>query len=165
LYFGISLAVHGFARLNGATFKSQSGTRTRLIAFIPLSENLADYFWIAFAISVVLFVGSLILFPILLVRLPADYFVRRPMKDWTSRHPLVHIGIVVAKNLLGAMLLVVGVVMLVLPGQGLLTILMGIVLLDFPGKRKLERRLIQYQPLGTSANWLRKKYGKPPFEI
>ena len=39
------------------------------------------------------------------------------------------------KNVFGLGALVLGVLMLFLPGQGLLMVLVGISLLDFPGKR------------------------------
>ncbi len=55
--------------------------------------------------------------------------------------------------------------MLVLPGQGLLTILFGLILMDFPRKRQLERRLIKVQPVRAAANWIRQRYGRPPFEF
>ena len=112
-----------------------------------------------------MFVGTLVLIPILLIRLPADYFVSRPILEWPSRHPLVHLLLVVGKNMLGALLIILGIAMLLLPGQGLLTVLLGIILMDFPGKRNLERRLIRYQPLLKTANWLRHRYDKPPFII
>ena len=39
-------------------------------------------------------------------------------------------------------MIVAGLVMLILSGQGLLTIVIGIFVADFPGKRSLERKLI-----------------------
>jgi len=55
--------------------------------------------------------------------------------------------------------------MLVLPGQGLLTILFGIALLDFPGKYRLERRIVSYPKVLNSINWIRKKANKKPLVI
>lgn len=126
---------------------------------------LKPWAWLIASISVLMFVGTLALLPYLLIRLPADYFVSRPITEWPTRHPLVHLLLVIGKNLLGVVLIVLGIVMLVFPGQGLLTILLGIILMDFPGKRNLERRLIRYKPLLKSANWLRRRYDKPPFEV
>jgi hypothetical protein len=130
-----------------------------------LVDFVSTWAWVIAPISVLMFVGTLLLIPLLLIRLPADYFVRRPVRDWPSRHPLIHLVLVIGKNLLGLILIAMGIAMLVLPGQGLLTILLGIILMDFPGKRKLERRMIHYKPLRNSANWLRGRYGKPPFVL
>ncbi len=101
------------------------------------------------AISVVTFVGSLILVPLLVVRIPADYFARKEGhgKSWANYHPLVRAILLAGKNLLGYILIAAGLAMLVLPGQGTLTILIGILLVDFPGKYRLER-------------WIGRKYGR-----
>jgi hypothetical protein len=63
----------------------------------------------------------------------------------------------VLKNALGVVLLLGGIVMLFLPGQGLLTMFLGIVLMDFPGKFRLERYLISRGPVLKSINWIRRK--------
>ena len=77
-----------------------------------------------------------------MVRIPADYFfpatLRRPLAAAAS---LAAIVLLATKNLCGVLVLA-GVAMLVLPGQGILTIVVGLMLLDFPGKFALERRLV-----------------------
>ncbi|MEQ1827457.1 MAG: PGPGW domain-containing protein [Pirellula sp.] len=103
--------------------------------------------------------------PIVIVRLPDDYFIRRPVRDWPSQHPAIHLALVVTKNLLGLCLLIAGVAMLVLPGQGLLTILIGLMLIDFPGKRKWERKLIQIKPVLQGVNWIRQRHGRKPLVL
>jgi hypothetical protein len=132
---------------------------------MPWPLNDSDWIWWITALSASMFVGTLILIPFLVVRIPEDYFVRRPVRDWPSRHPLVHLLLVVLKNLLGATLLLLGLVLLILPGQGLLTILVGLVLLDFPGKRQCEARLIRVKPVLDAANWIRKRHGHPALRI
>jgi hypothetical protein len=121
--------------------------------------------WSLGALSAITFVLTLIAIPILIARIPADYFVRRPVRDWPTRHPLVHVGLVLAKNFLGIVLLIAGAAMLVLPGQGVLTMLVGIMLLDFPRKRKLERWLIQRKPIHAAANWIRACRKRPPLQL
>jgi hypothetical protein len=59
----------------------------------------------------------------------------------------------------------VGVAMLLLPGQGILTILIGLMLIDFPGKRRLERRLVQQPSVWRAINWMRAKAHQPPLEM
>lgn len=84
-------------------------------------------------------------------------------KNATGR--FLHFGLLVLKNVLGAIFLTLGVGMLVLPGQGLLTILIGLSLVDFPGKYRLERYLVTRSPVLRSLNWLRRRTGKPPFRV
>jgi hypothetical protein len=116
--------------------------------------------------SVVAFVGSLIAIPWILVRLPADYFdVRVPRKTHGAGHPVLRLIAVVAKNILGFVFLLAGIAMLVLPGQGILTILIGISLMDFPKKRLLEAKLIGQPLVFSGINNLRARFGKPPFTI
>jgi UPF0716 family protein affecting phage T7 exclusion len=71
----------------------------------------------------------------------------------------------VLKNLIGAVLLVGGIAMLVLPGQGLLTMLLGLSLINFPGKFWLERKLIQRRAVHRSVNWIRRKGGSEPMVV
>jgi hypothetical protein len=95
------------------------------------------------------------------IRLPADYFTgkrRRPLGSWDEK-PVLRAILLVAKNLLGVLLLVAGVVMLLVPGQGLLSIAVALVLLDFPGKYRFERWLATRPAVWRSLNWLRKRAG------
>ena len=63
----------------------------------------------------------------------------------------------------GLCLLLAGVAMLFLPGQGVLTILIGICLMDIPGKRYLLDRLVSNPHIQRGLNWVRRKRGKPEF--
>lgn len=128
-------------------------------------EEYEALLWSLTAFSVFTFFATLIAIPLLIARLPADYFTRRPLKDWPTRHPAVHWLLVVAKNALGLVLLLAGLAMLVLPGQGILTIFVAIMLLDFPRKRAVERWLIRRRPIFHAANWIRAKRGRPPLEL
>lgn len=117
--------------------------------------------------SVVTFVGTLIAVPWLLVRLPSDYFVRESREPtmFGRAHPVVRVILIVIKNLLGGVFILGGIAMLVLPGQGILTILLGVSLIDFPGKFTLERKLIRRRAVHASINWIRGKGGKGPIEL
>src|SRR5262249_19574684 len=68
----------------------------------------------------------------------------------------------VARNVLGAGLIGAGVAMLVLPGQGILTILIGVSIIDLPLKRRVLRRLLQQPKIQEGVQRLRSKAGKPP---
>ncbi|MBN2333762.1 MAG: hypothetical protein JXO49_12020 [Deltaproteobacteria bacterium] len=120
----------------------------------------ALFWWLTLA-SAISFVGTLIIVPALLVRMPADYFARhRPY--YRGHHPVVHWAILIGKNLFGITFLLAGLVMLFVPGQGILTILIGITLLNFPGKRRLEQRFIRLPKVHLAINHLRQRAGRPP---
>lgn len=129
---------------------------------------LEDYevlLWSLTVASGFMFFATLIAIPLLIARLPADYFTRRPVRDWPARRPAVHLLLVILKNVLGLVLLLAGLAMLVLPGQGFLTLFVAILLLDFPRKRKLECWLIRRRPVFRAANWIRARRGRPPLEL
>jgi hypothetical protein len=69
------------------------------------------------------------------------------------------------RNTLGWLCIVVGLVLLVLPGQGILMILVGVMLADLPGKRRLERWIISREKVLATANWLRAKLGKSKLKV
>ena len=123
--------------------------------------------WWLGALSIVTFVGTLMALPLVVARLPPDYFThdhrpsRRHHAQSTGSHVLWRLG----KNLLGILIVLAGVAMLLLPGQGILTILIGLMLLDFPGKRKLERRLVQQPSVWRAINWMRAKAHQPALEL
>src|SRR5215213_6656823 len=113
-----------------------------------------------FVVSVVL---SLVIVGIVMVKIPADYFSPDYQHHFLPNSPfLTRWGAVVAKNLAGLLLVIAGIIMLVGPGQGILTILIGLILMDIPGKRPLEARLIKRPVILAAVNNFRAKYHKPP---
>jgi hypothetical protein len=60
-------------------------------------------------------------------------------------------------------LLLVGIVLLVLPGQGILTIIAALALVDVPMKRRLLHKLLGAGRVRSTMDWLRRVAGKPPF--
>ena len=118
-------------------------------------------------VSLAMFVVSLVVFPLVVANLPGDYFVRdrRDPAHRKRRHPVVWVFLTVVKNIFGFTLILAGIAMLVLPGQGILTILMGLALTNFPGKFTLERRLVRLPSVGKALNRIRKLAGKPRLEI
>lgn len=114
--------------------------------------------------SVVMFFGTILIIPVILIRLPVDYFVHNEERVWMAAyHPMLrYIGLAV-KNTVGLIFLLAGIAMLVLPGQGLLTMVIGVSLLDFPGKRTIEYRLLTKPMVFHAMNAIRQKFGKPPF--
>jgi hypothetical protein len=124
-------------------------------------------FWWLLGSSVAFFVLTLVGAPVFAVQIPPDYFAKgkRPQPSWKKLPPVLRPIIKVGKNLLGALLVIAGVAMLVLPGQGVFAILAGIMLLDFPGKRRLVQRIVSQPAVLTSINRLRKRYGRPPLVV
>ena len=123
--------------------------------------------WWIVGISVGMFLASLVAVPALVVLIPADFFQHRSGGTFGFQwlHPAARIPLIIAKNLLGLVMLVAGIAMLVLPGQGVLAILLGLGLLDFPGKRRLQARIVRQKPVLRSINWIRRKAGRPPIEV
>jgi len=122
--------------------------------------------WLLGIASAAMLVISAIVIPFLIVRLPADFYVENdhPRHLFQDR-PLVRIFFLTVKNTVGAVLLVAGILMLVLPGQGILTILAALALLNFPGKRKMEMRILHRPAILKSVNWLRKRAGREPLAL
>lgn len=117
-------------------------------------------------VSVFGFISSLIAIPLILVRLPADYFDTRTPRHWMKdHHPLLRLIGLIVKNIVGAVLFLGGLAMLFLPGQGLLTMLIGISLMDFPRKRELEAKMVGQPTLFGVINTMRQKFHKPPLSL
>ena len=119
-----------------------------------------------FLLSIVGFVGSVIAIPWILIRLPQDYFCESHPRTWLKdRHPVLRLIALALKNFVGWILLLGGIAMLVLPGQGLLTILIGVSLMDFPGKRAIERKLVSRPLVLQAINRVRERFDRPPLVI
>jgi hypothetical protein len=119
-----------------------------------------------FVLSVVSFAASVIAIPMILIRVPEDYFSERRPRTWfKDHHPVLRLTALALKNLFGAILLLGGLAMLILPGQGLLTMLIGISLMDFPGKRAIEQSIIGRPLILKSINRIRQRFGRPPLIV
>lgn len=113
--------------------------------------------------GVALSLVSLLILPWFFARLPADYFNNMDRHRWGGMTPGQWLRRFL-RNVFGLGLLVLGIVMLVVPGQGLLTMIAGIVLIDFPGKYALERSLARRPRVERAINWLRQRSGQPPID-
>jgi len=116
--------------------------------------------------SAIGFVGTLFAIPMILVRLPADYFDTRTPRHWMKdHHPVLRLSGLIVKNIVGIVFLLAGFAMLFLPGQGVLTMLIGISLMDFPKKRQLEAKMVGQPTVLGVINSMRQKFGKPPLTL
>ncbi len=117
-------------------------------------------------VGTALFLGttllSLLVGVFVVLRIPEDYFVarRRPV----PRNRVAHVVLFVLKNLAGAIVVAVGLVLSIpgVPGQGFLTIILGALLLDFPGKYRLEQRIVGSPRVLAVLNRLRVRRGREP---
>lgn len=108
-------------------------------------------------VSIAMFVGSLVAIPILVRRLPPDHFARPPQERslWAK----------ILRNGLGALLVLAGIAMLVLPGQGLVAIVFGLSIMDLSIKDRILRRLLVQKHIQECVQRIRSKAGKPPLVI
>jgi hypothetical protein len=126
------------------------------------------HWWWGVVVSVVLFVGSIVLVTFIVIGWPVDHFRRAGRRAfWAHRHPAVRVAGLVLKNLAGGLLVALGIVMALpgVPGQGLLTALIGLTLLNFPGKTDLERRLISRPAVLRAINRWRARFSRPPLVL
>ena len=117
-------------------------------------------------VSLGFFIRTPIAVPAVLVLMPGDFLVRK-RRPLSSRPPLkrtVYILWHILKNLVGIVLMLLGFLLLFLPGQGLLTIFAGTMLADIPGKRALLRRLLGAGGIRSTVDKLRTRHGRKPLE-
>lgn len=119
-------------------------------------------------VSVGLLILSIVATVYLILYLPENYFTqpkRIPRFKVGGKIRWGRLSLFVGKNILGWVLLLLGVLMLVLPGQGVITILVATIMIDFPGKYRLERWLVQRPKVLSAINRLRKRFSKPQLKM
>ncbi len=137
-----------------------------MMALEFIKHHRAQLAWGA-GLFVVSLVVSVVAAIVVLLRLPPTYFsTPEPPPFWPGRPEWMWLLGRGGKNLLGCMLVALGVLMSLpgVPGQGLLTILIGLVLLDVPGKRRIELRLVRVRTIFRGINRLRVRFGREPLQ-
>lgn len=107
--------------------------------------------------SVLAVLASVLLVPRYLASLPPDY-LHGKSRDSAS------LPFKIVRNAFGIVLVLLGIAMLLLPGQGLITLLVGLLLIDFPGKQKVIRRLLGRPKILNLVNKLRARHQVPPLD-
>ncbi len=132
--------------------------------FINNHEDLL--LWLAIG-SFIGFIVSIILIPWIVTRIPSDYFThpKRQKYLWCNQPQIVRFIFIFLKNILGVIFVTGGIVMLLLPGQGILTILIGLIIMDFPYKYKVEIWIIKHPFILRAINTLRSKVKQPPLVV
>lgn len=115
-------------------------------------------------VSLLTLIMTFVMLPILIMRLPTDYFVEGHRPQPLSRHLAVHLFLMAIKNLIGVAFVILGILLLFLPGQGLLTLIIGLTIMNYPGKFALERWLVLRPRVLPALNWMRVRYGQPPLD-
>lgn len=136
---------------------------SRLLAYLDNQEVIL----VLLLVSVATFLGSIILIPWVITRIPRGYFAKRNRTEsrFKNEHPVLWPFLFVVRNLLGVVLFVVGLILLVLPGQGILMIVASTFLLEFPGKYRMQRWLVRRPKVLQSINWLRSRFERRPLEF
>jgi hypothetical protein len=131
-----------------------------------LGDNRTLLTWITIG-GVVMFIMSLVAVPLWVAKLPADYYShrKRPPSILRKYPPAVRLGLRVGKNVLGVVLALAGIAMLLLPGQGVLTLIIGLALIEYPGKYQIEKKLIARPRVLKAVNWIRRKAGREPLIV
>ncbi len=127
-------------------------------------ENIAkltvQYWWIISG-SLILLLSAVALVPFIVINLPVDYFSFKKgigmINKITFPYNFILAGL---KNGVGFIFVCIGVILIFIPGQGLLTIFAGLMLMNFPGKRRLELYLVRKKSVLNAINWIRGKAGK-----
>ena len=132
-----------------------------------LGQNLNSILsWLAIS-SLFIFFFSIFTINFVIKMIPVDYFdsSKRELSPFKTSNPIIWLILFITKNVMGYLLIIGGILMLVLPGQGMLTILLGLIFSDYPGKYKLEKKLITIKPIYRYINWVRKKSDIEPIKL
>ena len=130
-----------------------------------LFENYKSLIFLLSVISLLIFIFSLLSIKWLVSLIPSDYFIEKKPSKFKSKYPLIWLISMIVKNLIGYVLIVGGILMLVLPGQGLFTIFIGLMMSNYPGKYFIERKFIAIPNVLRTINGLRKKSNQNPLRI
>lgn len=136
---------------------------------ISWSSMNSDLLFLLGSLSIFILIISVFMMVLIISFLPEDYFKSENRNlissVQNSRYPLLKLLVLITKNFFGVLLLLSGILMLVLPGQGVLTIITGLVFMDYPGKYKFERKLLRQKGVINSINWIRSRLSKPSLKV
>ena len=136
---------------------------------ISWSSMNSDLLFLLGSLSIFILIISVFMMVLIISFLPEDYFKSENRNlissVQNSHYPLLKLLVLITKNFFGILLLLSGILMLVLPGQGILTIITGLVFMDYPGKYKFERKLLRQKGVINSINWIRSRLSKPSLKV
>ncbi len=111
-------------------------------------------FWLTSGgVSLALFVGGSLLARRMLILAPADFLWRAPSPERR-----------VLRTVVGALVVLVGVALLFLPGPGVVFIVLGIASFESPLRKRVLAAAFSRPWILKEANALRVRHGRPPLE-
>jgi hypothetical protein len=119
------------------------------------------FFWLGI-MSILTIIASIVLVPLFIKHIPIDYFTNSKYHQ-IKLNNAYNIAKFILRNILGLLLIIAGIIMLLTPGKGIISIIIGLFLMQFKGKYKLEKKLIQNDATFKTLNWIREKTNKKPF--
>ena len=121
-------------------------------------ENNSYIFFYLGILSILIFVFSIFGLRLFIIAIPSNYFInKKRVSALKNRSILLWIIYIVFKNIIGYVFIIMGLVALVLPGQGILMILIGLMMSDYPKKFDLEKKIITIKTVRKGINWIRIK--------
>lgn len=109
---------------------------------------------ISLAISFGVGIAASMIGLIVAVRMPPDALTREPRKGGWS----------LARNILGWILILAGILMLIFPGPGLIVLVLGATMANFPGRKRLQEWILSRKSVTNPLNRLRKRFSQPPLK-
>lgn len=122
-----------------------------------VSQYLQQNWWQLLLYIVAVNILVTILTFAIIVFLPHDYFDSQQSRS----HPIVRI----IRDVLGFVMILAGVVMIAIPGPGMLTICSGLIVLDGEEKKKLLRKILMRGNLMDLVHRVRERTGRQRLEI
>ncbi|MFT4725682.1 MAG: hypothetical protein ACI9UN_000177 [Granulosicoccus sp.] len=120
------------------------------------------FFSAAAGASILLLVVSVAATPWFVASLPNDYLQHKVLGS--RPRGLFGILIMTFRNIVGLILVALGLILMVTPGPGLVVLLIGISLAEFSGKQHLLISIAIKPNVFKTLNWMRTRRGKPPFD-
>jgi len=153
--------------IHNVDFKGETVDTVNIVtALFEWAQYHSLILWGVSVVSLVTFIGTAVALPFFVARIPEDYFLRPNARSpWCYSNSPAHLPYLVIRNLAGVVFVIAGIVMLFIPGQGILTILVGVMLMNFPGKRLLALRSIRQPKVFGAINWMRARSQRPPLVL
>ncbi len=135
-----------------------------------ISANATLFAWVSTA-SFFLLCLTVFTTPWLVAQLPQDYFLSKAASSLTTNKPAGEFtavslcrGIIkFARNVLGVSIIGLGLILMLTPGPGLVTLVLGFSLCEFSCKQRLLGQWINHPTVFLALNWMRLRHGKPAF--
>lgn len=123
-----------------------------------LTAFFKDHLLTISILNIGVFVGFMLATFIIFSKLPHDYWTARKAQTASKNRCLR-----IMRNLLAIPVFLIGCLMLLLPGQGVLTILLSLMLADFKKKEEWLELIIRREKVRKGLDYIRKKMKCRPF--